>query len=164
MRRLATGERIRAFLDRLGQRASEPATVYLTGGATAVLMGWRDATIDVDLKLVPDRDELLRLLPALKEELEINVELASPDLSTPGRTEQRRCSASELSLALRAESRWPAWVGDRRRDGEGPRHSAGTATRYFRSATSSTTLPVVKIWSAGTATTLSLKGKRCSPG
>ena len=49
VRRLATGERIRAFLDRLGQRATEPATVYLTGGATAVLMGWRDATIDIDL-------------------------------------------------------------------------------------------------------------------
>ena len=49
MRRLATGERIRAFFDWLGQRATEPAIVYLTGGATAVLMGWRDATIAIDL-------------------------------------------------------------------------------------------------------------------
>jgi hypothetical protein len=85
VRRLATGERIRAFLDRLGQRTTEPATVYLTGGATAVVMGWRDATIDIHLKLVPDRDELLRLIPRLKEELEINVELASPDMFIPVR-------------------------------------------------------------------------------
>jgi hypothetical protein len=80
VRRLATAERIRAFLDRLGRRATMPATVYLTGGATAVLIGWRDATIDIDLKLVPDRDELLRLLPVLKEELEVNVEAVEPYL------------------------------------------------------------------------------------
>jgi hypothetical protein len=32
----------------------------------------------VDLRFDPDSDALLRLLPALKEELKINVELASP--------------------------------------------------------------------------------------
>lgn len=62
----------------LGRRAREPATVYLTGGATAVLQGWRLATIDLDLKLDPEHDELLRALPELKERLELNVELASP--------------------------------------------------------------------------------------
>jgi hypothetical protein len=52
--------------------------VYLTGGATAVLSGWRDATIDIDLKLVPDDDALLRAIPELKESLQVNVELAAP--------------------------------------------------------------------------------------
>lgn len=83
MRQVATADRIRRFLARLGREAREPATVYLTGGATAVLHGWRDTTIDVDLKLVPDRDDLLRAIPRLKDELEINVELASPDLFIP---------------------------------------------------------------------------------
>lgn len=83
MRRLATAERIRAFLTRLGGAARSPATAYLTGGSTAVLLGWRDSTIDIDLKLVPDSGELMRALPALKEALEINVELASPDLFIP---------------------------------------------------------------------------------
>ncbi|MDQ6910724.1 MAG: hypothetical protein M3Z84_08100 [Actinomycetota bacterium] len=83
MRRLATAERTRAFLTRLAGAAREPATAYLTGGSTAVLLGWRDTTIDIDLKLVPDSDPLLRAIPALKEELEINVELASPDLFIP---------------------------------------------------------------------------------
>lgn len=83
MRRLASAERIRAFLVRLGSLARSPATAYLTGGSTAVLLGWRESTIDIDLKLVPDSGELLRALPALKEALEINVELASPDLFIP---------------------------------------------------------------------------------
>ena len=83
MRRLATAARIRAFLSRLGRAAQEPSTAYLVGGSTAVLLGWRDSTIDIDLKLVPDSTSLLRALPRLKDELEINVELASPDLFIP---------------------------------------------------------------------------------
>lgn len=83
MRRLANAERIRRFLRELGRASQGPATVYLTGGATAVLHGWRESTIDIDIKLVPERDDLLRALQRLKEELEVNVELASPDLFLP---------------------------------------------------------------------------------
>lgn len=79
MRSLADAARIETFLRALGREARAPAAVYLTGGATAVLHGWRPTTLDVDLKLVPDSDELLRALPRLKERLAINVELASPD-------------------------------------------------------------------------------------
>jgi hypothetical protein len=42
-----------------------------------VLSGWRESTIDVDLKLVPEDDVLLRAIPELKESLRLNVELAS---------------------------------------------------------------------------------------
>jgi hypothetical protein len=83
VRQLATAARIRAFLAALGREATAPATVYLTGGSTAVLLGWRESTIDIDVKLVPDRDELLRAIAHLKDELEVNVELASPDLFIP---------------------------------------------------------------------------------
>lgn len=79
MRRDVDADRLRAFLRALGESARGETTVYLTGGATAVLGGWRSGTIDVDLKLDPERDEILRALPRLKEELEMNVELASPD-------------------------------------------------------------------------------------
>jgi hypothetical protein len=78
VRRLADAERIRTFLRRLGARATEDATAYLAGGATAVLLGWRDTTIDVDITFVPDRDDLLRAVAELKNELQTNVELASP--------------------------------------------------------------------------------------
>lgn len=62
----------------LGGHADSAARVYFTGGASAVLLGWRATTIDVDVKLVPDSDALLRAIPALKESLQINVEVASP--------------------------------------------------------------------------------------
>jgi len=63
----------------LGATARADALVYLTGGVTAVLVGWRETTIDVDIAaVVPESDELLRALPRLKDELQVNVELASP--------------------------------------------------------------------------------------
>lgn len=61
----------------LARAARREAKVYFTGGTTAVLEGWRASTIDIDLVIVPDT-ELLRALPALKEQLQVNVELASP--------------------------------------------------------------------------------------
>ncbi|MGH3092936.1 MAG: DUF6036 family nucleotidyltransferase, partial [Gaiellaceae bacterium] len=66
------------FMRALGAEAREEGAVYLTGGATAVLHGWRATTIDVDVKLVPESDSVLRALPRLKDELRINVELVSP--------------------------------------------------------------------------------------
>lgn len=65
-------------MEALGTEARQDARVYFTGGATAVLSGWRATTIDVDVKLVPEHDALLQAIPRLKEALELNVELASP--------------------------------------------------------------------------------------
>lgn len=69
---------IRELARRLGRVARSPVTVYLTGGSTAVLEGWRESTIDIDLRFEPESDELLRALPELKERLGVNVEIASP--------------------------------------------------------------------------------------
>jgi len=70
--------RIRALARALSRVARGPVRIYLTGGATAVLQGWRAATIDVDVRFEPEADELLRALPELKHRLQINIELASP--------------------------------------------------------------------------------------
>jgi hypothetical protein len=78
MRQLAGAERIRLFMHRLGHEAREDAWLYFTGGATAVLEGWRPSTIDVDIHIIPESDHLFRALPAIKESLAINIELASP--------------------------------------------------------------------------------------
>ncbi len=83
MRPLADARRVERFIEALGRVARSPARVYLTGGATAVLEGWRDTTVDIDLKLIPDADEILRAIPRLKEEIGINVELAAPDQFIP---------------------------------------------------------------------------------
>jgi hypothetical protein len=71
-------ERIRAFVEALARAASGEATLYLVGGATAVMSGWRATTIDIDLRLEPEDDGAMRALPRLKDDLSINVELASP--------------------------------------------------------------------------------------
>lgn len=78
MRDVANKEKLLSFMRSFGRRAHRNARVYFTGGATAVLRGWRDSTIDLDLKFDPELDELFRALPEIKEELQINIELAAP--------------------------------------------------------------------------------------
>jgi hypothetical protein len=78
MRDLATKSKVLEFLQRLGREGRSSARVYLTGGSTAVLLGWRETTLDIDLRIDPELDELFRAIPQLKEKLNINVELASP--------------------------------------------------------------------------------------
>ncbi len=78
MRGLADAERLRRFLRELAREAESDGAVYLTGGATAVLLGWRESTIDADILMVPEQDSLYRALPRLKEQLQLNVEIASP--------------------------------------------------------------------------------------
>jgi hypothetical protein len=94
MRALADEDRIRRFMRELGAASSRPARVNLTGGATAVLLGWRTSTIDVDLKMVPEHDELFRAIPRLKESLAINVELAAPSDFIPVREDWEARSPS----------------------------------------------------------------------
>ena len=83
MREVADRNRIDAFLKALAREASADVDVFLVGGTCAVLVGWREATIDVDLVMRPESDAMLRAIPALKERLNINVELASPDQFIP---------------------------------------------------------------------------------
>lgn len=78
MRPDVDGARVEQLLSGLGRRVRRAHTVYLIGGSSAVLIGWRASTRDVDVRPEPDSDELLRALSELKEELDVNVELASP--------------------------------------------------------------------------------------
>jgi hypothetical protein len=83
MRRPVDEPRVRRFMAALGREADQEARLYFTGGVTAVLLGWRSSTIDVDVKLEPESDRLLRALVGLKDRLEVNVELAAPDQFIP---------------------------------------------------------------------------------
>jgi len=78
MRGLADAQRLRRFFRELARETDADVAVYLTGGATAVLLGWRESTIDADILIVPEEDALFRALPSLKEDLQLNVEIASP--------------------------------------------------------------------------------------
>lgn len=78
MRQLADADRIRRLMRALDAEVDQATRLYFTGGATAVLIGWRPTTIDVDIRIHPEREGLLRAIPRLKEQLQINVELACP--------------------------------------------------------------------------------------
>jgi hypothetical protein len=78
MRRPVDEPRLRQFMEAFGLAAMGPTQVFFTGGATAVLLGWREATVDIDLAMEPEDDQLYRVIPGLKESLELNVELAAP--------------------------------------------------------------------------------------
>lgn len=69
----------RALMRAIGRAAKGPGRIYFTGGTTAVLEGWRQATLDADLKLDPEPAGIFEALRAIKDELGVNVELASPD-------------------------------------------------------------------------------------
>jgi len=67
----------------MGTAVKSEGRVYFTGGVSAVLMGWREMTIDVDLKAEPEPQGFFECLPRLKDELDINIELAAPDQFVP---------------------------------------------------------------------------------
>ncbi|MEM6930506.1 MAG: DUF6036 family nucleotidyltransferase [Myxococcota bacterium] len=78
MRPLVDRERLTRFLVELGRRVRTPTRLYLVGGATAVVEGWRGSTADIDIVVEPESRELLEGLPKLKERLDVSVEFASP--------------------------------------------------------------------------------------
>jgi len=70
--------RLRAFLEELARAAREPTRLYLTGGASQLLRGLRESTLDIDLTFEPESDDLLRSMVSLKESQSVNVEIVSP--------------------------------------------------------------------------------------
>lgn len=78
MRAPVDSSRLRAFLDELSHAARHPTRLYLTGGASQLLRGLRNSTVDIDLTFEPESDELLKTMVGLKETLNVNVELVSP--------------------------------------------------------------------------------------
>jgi len=67
MRDLTDRDKMTRFMLLFGRAAHSECRVYFTGGCTAVLMGWRASTVDVDLKFEPESDELFRALQDIKE-------------------------------------------------------------------------------------------------
>lgn len=79
MREPANATRIESLMRGIGSASRGPGRVYIVGGASAVLLGWREMTIDADLKLEPEPAGVFEAIAQLKQTLDINVELAAPD-------------------------------------------------------------------------------------
>lgn len=83
MRDPVDANKVGRFLEELGAASRGEGRVFLMGGASAVLLGWRPSTIDIDLKFSPEPAGVFERIPALKSELNLNIELASPDDFVP---------------------------------------------------------------------------------
>ena len=83
MRPAVDASRVVELMRGIGRLARGPGRIYLAGGATAVLEGWRDATVDVDIKLDPEPPGAFEAIAVLKDELDLNIELAAPDQFVP---------------------------------------------------------------------------------
>lgn len=83
MRTPADSAKIHGFMADLGRTVKGAGRVYLTGGATALLYGWRVSTIDVDLKADPEPPGFFEAIAAIKDSLDVNIELAAPDQFIP---------------------------------------------------------------------------------
>lgn len=76
MRGYADADSVRALCRRSGEQPRNQHA-STSSAATAVIEGWRATTVDVDMRIEPDED-ILRLLPEMKDRLDLNIELASP--------------------------------------------------------------------------------------
>ncbi|MDP3851656.1 MAG: hypothetical protein Q8Q59_14210 [Luteolibacter sp.] len=71
-------QKLETLMAAMGRRVKSAGRIYLTGGATALLHGWRPMTVDVDLKADPEPAGFFEVIAVLKDELAVNIELASP--------------------------------------------------------------------------------------
>jgi hypothetical protein len=65
-------------------RSSPPGgsySIYIIGGGTAVLEGWRESTIDADLH--SDHPALFNQIQSIKERLQLNIEFVRPEDFVP---------------------------------------------------------------------------------
>ena len=146
MRRPVDEELIQTFFRAFGAEAKSDSRVYFTGGVTAVLYGWCQSTVDLQIKIIPEQDALFRAIPSLKESLSVNIELALPaDFlpELPGWQDRSkyiarkgRISFYHLRFLLSGAFQGGAWA--RERFGRRPRHDrkkprlAGESARALR--------------------------------
>lgn len=83
MRLEITSDRLMDFMKTLGKEVNHTGRVYIVGGGSAVLFGWRNTTIDIDLKIIPETDAFFHAIQRIKQEYFINIEIASPDHFIP---------------------------------------------------------------------------------
>ena len=98
MRRKVTPETLKKFMQELAAASRSPGKVYFTGGATALLLGFRQQTIDIDLKLDPEPSGAFEAIASLKNRLNLNVELASPADFIPAPSDWRERSRHIASI------------------------------------------------------------------
>lgn len=98
MRRLVDATTVRHFLRELGTRSGASGRVYVTGGASLLLLGLRASAIDIDL--ITDDDNVLRAAVNLRDELGVNVDREMPRFAPPGWQERSEFIARDGNLSF----------------------------------------------------------------
>ena len=78
MRSTIDPQKIEQLMSVLGKEARGSGSVYFTGGASALLIGWRSSTVNIDIRLDPEPPGIFQAIAKIKRDLNINIELASP--------------------------------------------------------------------------------------
>jgi hypothetical protein len=83
MREEITKQRLVSLMKELARNAPRRGAfrVYFVGGGTAVYLGWRRSSIDVDL--CTDQEIVFRNIQEIKERLNMNIEFARPEDFVP---------------------------------------------------------------------------------
>jgi hypothetical protein len=83
MREPVTRERLETLIAELARSVPSPGPwrVYLVGGGTAVALGWRRSSMDVDL--YSEQAEVFRDIQGIKERLDMSIEFARPEDFVP---------------------------------------------------------------------------------
>jgi hypothetical protein len=83
MREEITKQRLLSLMKELARNAPRRGAyrIYFVGGGTAVYLGWRRSSIDVDL--CSDQEIVFRNIQEIKERLNINIEFARPEDFVP---------------------------------------------------------------------------------
>jgi hypothetical protein len=76
-------ERLNAVVASIGRLTPGAGRIYLVGGSTALLLGFRETTVDLDLKIDPEPQGVFEAIAQVKESLQANIELSSPDQFIP---------------------------------------------------------------------------------
>jgi hypothetical protein len=71
-------QKIQQFMEVMGREALSSGCIYFTGGVSAMLIGWRNSTVDIDIRLDPEPLGIFQAIARIKQELNLNIELASP--------------------------------------------------------------------------------------
>ena len=76
-------------MEELARRAPKRGSyrVFFVGGGTGVHQGWRESTIDADL--YSDGEQVFRNIQEIKERLQLNIEFARPETSSPRLSEAK---------------------------------------------------------------------------
>jgi hypothetical protein len=83
MRKPVDSDRVQRLIRALARGSKGPGRVYLVGGTSAVLEGWRSSTVDADLAFDPEPPGIFSAIARIKQELDMNIELANPAQFVP---------------------------------------------------------------------------------